>query len=244
MLLTNRNMALMLQHGIVNKINCWVPEHKSQYIIYEPWKNVDHGVYPVLLVSVCEWNDLDTKSEKCSIKKPIQQKHLTWRKEKCHQTTHWFQLKRVKVSFLWEVWHFGTKCEMMPGLHLNICYRQMKVGCLARTFYCSFSFSLLLEMVVGGTWGHCWERFMFEVITKPHFRFQTLKYMSFCLHIICWQRGWYVASLKLSGRFMVWWQVGTWFIVQCWRVYYEVSSSTIVTERGGQGSGVLSSPHQ
>ena len=42
-----------------------------------PRKYIHHRVNSVLLVSVCKWNDLDTKREKCSVKKPVQQKHLT-----------------------------------------------------------------------------------------------------------------------------------------------------------------------
>ena len=41
------------------------------------WKDVDHGVDPVLLVPVCKADDLNAEGDEGAIKEPIQKKHLT-----------------------------------------------------------------------------------------------------------------------------------------------------------------------
>ena len=41
-----------------------------------PWKYVDHGIDPVLLVPVREGQHLDAKGEERSVEETVQQKHL------------------------------------------------------------------------------------------------------------------------------------------------------------------------
>ena len=67
--------------------NLWkvhlVSLHKSliakvdEELLMSPGEDVHHGVDSVLLISVGKGDDLNTKSEKCSVEKPVQQKHLT-----------------------------------------------------------------------------------------------------------------------------------------------------------------------
>ena len=54
----------------------------SSINIWIPWEDIYHWVYPVFLISVSKWHHFNTVSEKCSIKKSIQQEHLTWRVKK------------------------------------------------------------------------------------------------------------------------------------------------------------------
>jgi len=42
-----------------------------------PWEDIDHRVYPVLLVPVGEGHHFDAVSEKCPIKESVEQEHLT-----------------------------------------------------------------------------------------------------------------------------------------------------------------------
>ena len=72
-------------------------------VVSLPWKDVNHRVNSVLLIPVCKWNDLDTKSEKCPVKKPIQQKHLTWEERKLSETVH------SKITFSLIKPHFPVK---------------------------------------------------------------------------------------------------------------------------------------
>ena len=42
-----------------------------------PRENVNHRIYPVFLVPICEGYNLDTKRQEGPVKESVQQKHLT-----------------------------------------------------------------------------------------------------------------------------------------------------------------------
>ena len=50
-----------------------------KYLNSFPTNNINyHRVYPVLLVSLGEWENLDAECKEGSIKKSVHEKHLTW----------------------------------------------------------------------------------------------------------------------------------------------------------------------
>ena len=67
-----------------------------------PREHVNERVQPVLLVLLRERNHLQTKRQKGSIKEPIHQKHLTWKKKERQRQFEIYWICNMYMHNFWE----------------------------------------------------------------------------------------------------------------------------------------------